>query len=107
MRLPATDWLRPWHLMRRLAKRAEDRVAVRLPGLELHVERAHPPSPAELTVVIPRAEFRARLTSADGGQATFEVVLNSITAAHSPRYPPEAGTRLPFPPNRESGTAGI
>ncbi len=82
-------------------------MAVRLPGLDLFVERTNPPHPAELTVVIPRAELRGRLTSADGGQAAFEVVLSSITVAHSPRHAPERAVgATPPPPSRESGKAG-
>ncbi|MDI6871622.1 MAG: hypothetical protein QME79_09755 [Bacillota bacterium] len=105
MRLPTVRWPRPWQLLSRLARRAEDRVAVHLPGLELAVERLNVlPVPAELTVVVPRAEFRGRLTAADGGQGSFEVILSSITVVHSPRHAPERGPGTP--PIRESGPAG-
>jgi hypothetical protein len=61
------------------------------------VERRNPPEAAELTVVVPRAELRGRLTSAEG-EATFEVILSSITVAHSPRHAPERAADGAPPP---------
>lgn len=92
----------------------KDRVALSLPGLNLNVERAGRLSvPSELTVVIPRAELRASLTSPSGEQASVEVILNSITVAHSPRPQPEQPPRpprrgqTPIPPvSRGSAPAG-
>lgn len=109
------SWLPAW-----LRRYAQDRVAIRLPGLDIAVERRRPPFPAELTVVVPRAELRARMKSHDGSEASIEVIVNSITVAHSPRHPaaaPPAAGPLPsaveVPPQttapspiRESRTAG-
>ncbi len=97
MQVPVRRGFCGWRLLRRFLADAEDRVAVRLPGLEIAVDRSsRDPVPAELTVVVPRAELRARLTTPDGAQASVEVLLNSITVVHSPRHAP----------GRESGPAG-
>ena len=102
MRLPLPRWLRLSGDGGRLPPQTKDRVALRLPGLEIAVERAGTlPVPAELTVVVPRAELRARMTSPESGEASVEVILNSITIAHSPRHTPEQRV------SRGSGTAGI
>jgi hypothetical protein len=59
---------------------AQDIVKVRLLGLEIEVCRVLPGNlPHELTVVIPRVEYRL-------GQQDREILLNSITIAHSPRF---------------------
>lgn len=79
----------------------KDRVALRLPGLDIAVERTSTLEvPAELTIVVPRAELRARMSSPQNGEASVEVILNSITIAHSPRHVPEQRV------SRESRSAG-
>ncbi|MGD8401613.1 MAG: hypothetical protein PVH64_11895 [Bacillota bacterium] len=63
-----------------------DTVRVKLPGLEIKVSRDLPPDiPYELTVVIPRAEYRLK-QKPPATAKTWEVLLNSITIAHSPRF---------------------
>jgi hypothetical protein len=63
-----------------------DTIHVKLPGLEIKVSRDLPSDiPYELTVVIPRVEYR--LTQEPPAPAkVWEVLLNSITIAHSPRF---------------------
>jgi hypothetical protein len=59
-----------------------DTVSVKLFGLELKVTREIPVDvPYELTVVVPRAEFHS-----DKKSGNREIILNSITIAHSPRF---------------------
>ncbi|BAS26447.1 hypothetical protein [Limnochorda pilosa] len=74
---------------------ASDRVVLGLPGLRIEVRR-HTRSqvPAELTVVVPRAEFRRR-RGAPGCPPEMEIIYSGITVAHSPRHAPEAGGRHP------------
>lgn len=57
-----------------------DTVSLKLFGLNLKVTREIPLDvPYELTVVVPRAELRG-----DKGGGSREIILNSITIAHSP-----------------------
>jgi hypothetical protein len=76
------------HLWNRLVKRSIrkdtllDTTRLKLFGLDITVTRELPRDvPYELTVVVPRAEYRK------GGQnrGQMEILLNSITIAHSPR----------------------
>jgi hypothetical protein len=61
---------------------ALDLVNVKLLGLEIQVSRELPNDiPYELTVVIPRVEYRLTQQTPETG----EILLNSITIAHSPR----------------------
>jgi hypothetical protein len=73
---------------------AVDTVHVKLLGLEIQVSRELPKDiPYELTVVIPRVEYRLTEHPPKTPPA-WEVLLNSITIAHSPRsesWKPEAG----------------
>lgn len=60
-----------------------DTVSLKLFGLNLKVTREVPVDvPYELTVIVPRAELH-------GGENNIDrnVILNSITIAHSPRVP--------------------
>ncbi len=58
-----------------------DTVSLKLFGLNLKVTREIPLDvPYELTVVVPRAELRG-----GKGGCSREIILNSITIAHSPR----------------------
>lgn len=64
---------------------ALDTVRVKLLGLEIQVSRELPKDiPYELTVVIPRVEYRLKERPPETPLA-WEVLLNSITIAHSPR----------------------
>ncbi len=64
-----------------------DKVTVSLYGLTITLERKIDLSvPHEVTVVIPRAEYRRKIK--DGSEET-EVILNSITVVHAPRHPTE------------------
>jgi hypothetical protein len=60
-----------------------DTTSIKIFGQEIKVSREIPVNgpPYELTVVIPRAELR--LNQKTGSQ---EVILSSITIAHSPRF---------------------
>lgn len=92
-----------WNSLKRLLNRlrrpqrsknpdlASDIVRVKLLGLEIRVSRELPKDvPYELTVVIPRVEYRLTEHTPEIPQA-WEVLLNSITIAHSPR---PGGSRL-------------
>lgn len=58
-----------------------DTASVKLFGLDIRVTREIPANtPYELTVIVPRAELRGNIES-----GSLEVILNSITIAHSPR----------------------
>jgi len=68
-----------------------DTTVLNLFGLDLKVSREIPAdTPYELTVVVPRAELRA------SKHCNYrEIILSSITIAHSPRFPTEAGPKKP------------
>ncbi len=67
-----------------------DTIKLSLFGLKMEITREIPANcPHELTVVVPRAEFRKNLKVDDKSQADLEVLLNSITVAHSPRFEPQ------------------
>ncbi|HBF37139.1 MAG TPA: hypothetical protein DDW50_07445 [Firmicutes bacterium] len=63
-----------------------DTIVIKIFGQEIKVSREIPINgpPYELTVVLPRAEWRNN--SKTGEQ---EIILSSITIAHSPRHRPE------------------
>lgn len=64
-----------------------DTVDLKLWGLSIHVTRELPADvPYELTIVFPRTELRKNCTSQSGPKCGLEVLLNSITIAHSPRF---------------------
>jgi hypothetical protein len=87
-------WSRFW---KRLVKRgaATDRVNVKLLGMEINLTRDLPEAvPYELTIVIPRVEYRLNKKSPDGVGDFLEVLLNSITVVHSPRNPEAGSWRL-------------
>lgn len=61
-----------------------DRVQVCLPFSRITLDRSSSVGvPHEVTVVIPRAEFRLRRDTT--GAVEYEAILSSITIAHSPR----------------------
>lgn len=67
-----------------------DTVKLNLFGLKIEVSRELPVNcPHELTVVVPRAELRRNTTTDNLKKADLEVLLNSITIAHSPRCEPK------------------
>lgn len=71
-----------------------DTVSLKLFGLEIKVTRELPVNvPYELTVVVPRAELRANKESGN-----LEIILNSITIAHSPRPQNETDRKKPVLP---------
>lgn len=73
-----------------------DTAAIKLFGLDIKVTREVPIDgpPYELTVVVPRAEYR--FNKKNGNQ---EIILSSITIAHSPRPKGEAKQEKPLIPN--------
>lgn len=59
-----------------------DTASIKVFGLDMRVTREVPVGvPYELTVVVPRAEIRG-----DKKNGTREIILSSITIAHSPRF---------------------
>lgn len=86
-------WKKVWELIKSIWKKITnckiskksntvlDTASLKLFGLDIKVTREIPANvPYELTVVVPRAEFRG---NQDGNNQ--EIILNSITIAHSPR----------------------
>lgn len=68
-----------------------DTIKLTLFGLKIEIFRELPiNSPHELTVVVPRAEFRKNQMANHPGKDSLEVLLNSITIAHSPRPEPQS-----------------
>lgn len=64
-----------------------DRIKLKLFGLEVEISRELPSDvPHELTVVVPRAEVRKNFIADQKNQANLEILLSSITIAHSPRF---------------------
>jgi hypothetical protein len=77
-------WSRFWKCL--VKRAATDRVKIKLLGMEINLTRDLPEAvPYELTVVIPRVEYRLNKKTPDGAGDFLEVLLNSITIAHSPR----------------------
>ena len=65
----------------------EDRVFLNLDGLEIRLQRAFSyDMPHEVTIVVPRAEFRKRIWNGDHAEE-YEIILNSITIVHAPLRP--------------------
>ena len=68
-----------------------DSASVKVFGLDIKVSREVPVNvPYELTVVVPRAELRG-----DKDKGNLEIILSSITVAHSPRFEKCAGVEVP------------
>lgn len=74
---------------------ALDTASIKLFGLDIKVTREVPIDgpPYELTVVVPRAEYRFNKKSGNR-----EIILSSITIAHSPRFRGEAKQEVPLVP---------
>lgn len=67
----------------------QDTASIKLLGLEIQVNRELPKNiPYELTVVIPRVEYRINTAPSPSDCPSWEILLNSITIAHSPRHEP-------------------
>lgn len=80
-----------------------DNVNLDLWGLRLIVGReTTSPVPSELSVIIPRAEFRHTCKAPD--QCVTEIILSSITIVLSPRHPQESRPDIPasLPPAKRS-----
>ncbi len=80
-----------WEKLKNFKKRFQkntllDTVKLNIFGLKVEISRELPADcPHELTVVVPRAELRQNLTVDKLKKSDLEVLLNSITIAHSPR----------------------
>ncbi len=75
-----------------------DTATIKIFGQEIKVSREIPINgpPYELTVVVPRAELR---TNSKTG--TREIILSSITIAHSPRFEGKSGpAKITIPHSR-------
>jgi hypothetical protein len=70
-----------------------DTASLKVFGLDIKVTRELPAGgpPYELTVVVPRAELR--MNKKNGNQ---EIILSSITIAHSPRFEKESEPKKPL-----------
>lgn len=73
-----------------------DMMGLKLFGLKIDLSRRLPPDiPYELTVVVPRAELRGKCNCPEGRNCEWEVILSSITIAHSPREIGKTGAASP------------
>jgi hypothetical protein len=72
-----------------------DTASLKIFGLDIKITRELPINgpPYELTVVVPRAELR--VNKKNGNQ---EIILSSITIAHSPRFEKETEQKNPITP---------
>jgi hypothetical protein len=72
-----------------------DTAAIKIFGLDIEVSREVPLDgpPYELTVVVPRAECRFNKKTGTG-----EIIISSITIAHSPRFKGEPKQERPSIP---------
>ncbi len=83
-----------WEKLKKIKKTHQkntllDTIKLNLFGLKIEISRELPVNyPHELTVVVPRAELRKNIAVDKFKKADLEVLLNSITIAHSPRYEP-------------------
>ena len=97
-------WKKIWEFLKSLWKRIVNRgvshktntvldtASAKLYGLDIRITRELPVNvPYELTLVVPRAELRGNKDTGD-----LEIILNSITIAHSPRLI-ETGRKEPSP----------
>lgn len=77
-----------------LKNKTSDRVDLDLWGLHLSVGRDTASDvPAELTVVVPRAEIRQHCTGEPNPTCTSEIILSGITVVISPRHLPEGSLK--------------
>lgn len=87
-------------------RRDQDAVEVELPYARIFVCRNRTePARSELTVVIPRVEFRARRQDRSGGIMATELILNSITVVDAPRHA-LSGQGQPHTQSREPSKTG-
>ncbi|HEX2953256.1 MAG TPA: hypothetical protein VHR47_04645 [Bacillota bacterium] len=78
----------------------QDLARIRINGVDMEVTRKIGTEvPYEVTVVVPRVEIRKRCSVKDG-PCECEIILNSITIAHSPRPISEPGHSLPNEPKQ-------
>ncbi|ACL69168.1 hypothetical protein [Halothermothrix orenii] len=79
--------------------RNQDKIHLNLDGLSIYMERCFEyDKPHEVSVFVPRAELRKRITRGDEVEE-IEILLNSITVVHSPQRPSdEGGGPPPAPP---------
>ncbi len=50
--------------------------------------------PHEITIVVPRVEIKRQYARPDGCAGEEELIYNSVTVVHAPRYPGEGGQPL-------------
>jgi hypothetical protein len=78
----------------------QDAARIRINGVDMEVTRKIGTEvPYEVTVVVPRVEIRKRCPVKDGS-CECEIILNSITIAHSPRPISESRHSLPIEPKQ-------
>lgn len=74
--------------------RQDDYAEVSLPGLCIKLKRSLDTDiPHEVTIVVPRAEFRKKCDSNDCDRCEYEIIYSSITVVHAPRHPPTDSLR--------------
>lgn len=79
-------------------EKTSDRVDLNLWGLNLSVKRDTTlDTPAELSVIIPRVEFRYKYNASPAPSAETEIIFSSITVVLSPRHPSEQDATPPLP----------
>ena len=101
-------WKKLWEFLCRFWKRINifktssktnttlDTAKLSMFGLNIEVTRELPADiPYELTIVVPRAEYRNTTNENKCDCRNLEIILNSITIAHSPRFERQGGNQHP------------
>ncbi len=92
-------WLWPPQCPERHKWRQVDKLDVRIGEVTMRMSRRSKLNvPAEFAAFIPRAEIRRRYYSSGELTREEELILNSITITHSPRYPSSGEGRVPVLP---------
>ncbi len=73
-----------------------DSVSIELFGAKIELDRRIPRgTPYEVTVVLPRVEIRKKCDQDSCKNCQWEMILNSVTIAHSPREVGKSGKENP------------
>lgn len=80
-------------------KRWQDETSLRLPGVEIRIRRwSTLPLPHEVSVIVPRMEVRIKRDAS--GAEEMEMIISSVTVAHSPRLESTEAAGIPGPAGR-------